>query len=146
MTVASEQEASEQEAFVLLQRAASELMEGLVRLLKPHGLSAPQYNVLRILRGVHPSAMACGEVGERMISREPDMTRLLDRMEKAGWVKRCRGKEDRRVVEAGITASGLALLKRLDEAVAALHREQFAALGEQRRGKLTKLLGGLLES
>ena len=136
----------EQEAFVVLQRAAAALMEDLARLLKAHGVSPVQYNILRILRGVHPEAMACGEVGDRMIAREPDVTRLLDRMEKQGWVKRCRGKEDRRVVEVGVTESGLALLQRLDEPVQSLHREQFARLGEQSTARVARLLSGLVES
>lgn len=136
----------EQEAFAVLQRAASGLMEELARMLRPHGVSAAQYNILRILRGAHPEALACGEVGERMISREPDITRLLDRMEKQGWVRRCRGKQDRRVVKVGIEEGGLALLRQLDGAVLALHREQFARLGEQKTERLARLLGGLIES
>jgi DNA-binding MarR family transcriptional regulator len=138
--------APEQEAFVVLQRAASALMEELARLLKAQGVSPVQYNILRILRGVHPGALACGEVGNRLISREPDVTRLLDRMEKQGWVKRRRGKDDRRVVEVEITGSGLTLLKGLDGAVRELHRAQFARLGEQRTEKVARWLSALVES
>jgi DNA-binding MarR family transcriptional regulator len=86
--------------------------------------------------------LACGEVAERMISRDPDMTRLLDRLEKRGLIERCRGKLDRRVVKARITASGLKLLSGLDGVVAKAHREQLGHLGA---GKLKQLIA-LLEA
>lgn len=136
----------EQEAFVRLQRAASSQLEELVRLLKPHGLSAPQYNVLRILRGAKDEALTCSDIAARMISHDPDITRLLNRMEARGWVSRCRGESDRRNVKASITAAGLSLLKELDSPVAALHRRQFAKLGGANSASLLKLLDLLVES
>ena len=80
--------------------------------LKPHGLSPTQYNALRILRGAGVDGLPCTEVGARMISRDPDITRLVDRLEKRGLVTRGRGTEDRRVVRARITTAGLELLRR----------------------------------
>lgn len=136
----------EQDAFVTLQRAAARLMDGIAELLKPYGLRPPQYNVLRILRGAHPEQLNCREIAARMITREPDLTRLLDRLEAAGLVTRTRQSPDRRIVRVGITASGLELLRQLDAPVLALHRSQFAALGPSRLTILARLLRRLLES
>lgn len=136
----------EQEAFVQFQRAASRLMEDVARLLKPAGLRPTQYNVLRILRGARPEPLSCGEISGRMITREPDLTRLLDRLETAGLVSRCRGDEDRRVVRVAITPAGLALLKSLDAPMLALHRRQFSSLGERKTALLTRITSGLAES
>ena len=115
----------EQDAYVALQRAAAALLEELAQLLKPHGLSATQYNVLRILRGARPELLSCGEIASRLIAKDPDLTRLLDRLAGLGWIERSRGQADRRVVRAGITAEGVGLLKSLDGEIAALHRRQF---------------------
>ncbi len=136
----------EQEAFVQFQRAASRLMEDVARLLKPAGLRPTQYNVLRILRGARPEPLSCGEISGRMITREPDLTRLLDRLETAGLVSRCRGDDDRRVVRVAITPAGLALLKSLDAPMLALHRRQFSSLGERKTTLLTRITSGLAES
>lgn len=134
---------AEQDAFVSLQRAAAALHEEMVQFLKPHGLSPTQYNVLRILRGARPELLSCGEIAGRLIARDPDLTRLLDRLAQRGWLHRSRGQADRRVVRAGITAEGLALLKSLDSAVVAIHRRQFSALGEKKTSTLAKLLSQL---
>src|ERR1700674_2592804 len=93
----------EAQVFVSLLRTADALARGAESLLKPTGLSATQYNVLRILRGAGKEGLACREVGCRMISRDPDITRLLDRMESRGLIARARGEEDRRVVKTRIT-------------------------------------------
>jgi DNA-binding MarR family transcriptional regulator len=136
----------EQEAFVQLQRAASRLNDDVARLLKPAGLRPTQYNVLRILRGARPDPLSCGDITARMITREPDLTRLLDRLETAGLVSRCRGNEDRRVVRVAISPQGLALLKSLDAPMLALHRRQFSTLGDKKTALLTNLAAGLAES
>src|SRR5919108_1101542 len=88
----------EEEAFLNLQRTADALLHGLEAALKPAGLSPSQYNVLRILRGAEAEGLACREVGERMVTRDPDITRLLDRLEARGLVMRARDREDRRVI------------------------------------------------
>ena len=90
------------------------------QVIKTAGLTAAQYNVLRILRGAGRDGLACREIGERMISRDPDITRLLDRMEKRSLITRERQSDDRRVVKTSITPEGLELLKTLDRPVSAL--------------------------
>jgi DNA-binding MarR family transcriptional regulator len=91
----------------------------LTAAVAPHGITLAQYNVLRILRGVHPAPHTCSEVGARLVDRTPDVTRLLDRLERLGLVARRRAAHDRRVVEVAITDDGLALLAGLDAPVAA---------------------------
>lgn len=130
----------EHEVFLAIQRVASELAQGVAELLKPRGLSAAQYNVLRILRGAGEVGLACGEVADRLITRDPDMTRLLDRLEGQGLVTRARSAADRRVVTTRITDQGLAVLAELDEPLAALHRHQLGHLGEEKLAALLALL------
>ncbi|MBI2001162.1 MAG: MarR family transcriptional regulator [candidate division NC10 bacterium] len=130
----------EHEAFVNLQRTADALMQGVAATLKPAGLSPTQYNVLRILRGAGPDGLACREIGERMITKDPDVTRLLDRLEERGLVTRTRDRADRRVITTRITKKGVALLNELDEPVAQLHAEQLRHLGDQRLRSLITLL------
>lgn len=108
-------------------------------MLKTEDLSSTQYNVLRILRGV-PDGLPCGEIANRMITRDPDITRLLDRLEKRSLVSRCRETEDRRTVLTRITPEGLKLLARLDEPVVAAHRRQLGHLGRERLRALRELL------
>lgn len=83
--------------------------------LKGHGITPRQYNVLRIVRGAGHQGMPCGEIGARLISRVPDVTRLLDRMEKAGWIERRRNTPDRRLVMIHLTTAGQQLVDDLDE-------------------------------
>ena len=129
----------EEEAFLDLLRTTDMLSRGLVRLIKAEGLSGTQYNVLRILRGA-PEGLACGDIASRMITRDPDVTRLLDRLEKRGLVSRCRETKDRRTVMTRITPAGLKLLSRLDEPVQGTHRKQLGHLGRQRLRALAELL------
>ena len=131
----------EDEVFVKLLRAATAVSQEAEKLLKSHGLSPEQYNVLRILRGAEPLGLACREIGERMITRDPDMTRLLDRLEGRGLVTRERQKDDRRVVKTRITSTGLEILGRLDQPVRDLHKRQFLHMPPTR----LKALAGLLE-
>jgi len=126
--------------FVSLQKTADALALEAEQLLKPHGLTGTQYNVLRILRGAEPAGLPCSAIGERMISHDPDMTRLLDRMEKRGLITRARQTDDRRVVKARITRAGLALLKSLDQPVRELHQRQFGHLPATRLNALADLL------
>ena len=92
----------EEAAFLDLLRTTDMLSRRLAPVLKTADLSATQYNVLRILRGT-PEGLACGEVANRMITRDPDITRLLDRLEKQGLISRCREAKDRRMVLTRIT-------------------------------------------
>lgn len=131
---------AEHQVFLAIQRAASALSAPVADLLREAGLSAAQYNVLRILRGAPEEGLACGEVADRLVTRDPDMTRLLDRLEKSGLIVRSREKADRRVVTTRITGEGLRLLAQLDEPVADLHRRQLSHLGKARLAQLASLL------
>lgn len=130
----------EAQVFVGLLRAADALTRGAEALLKPSGLSGTQYNVLRILRGAGADGLACREVGCRMISRDPDITRLLDRLEVRGLISRTRGEDDRRVVRTFITQEGLRILAKLDAPVYELHRRQFRQLSPKKLRQLSRLL------
>ena len=104
----------EEELLVSLLRTGDVLHERFEQIIRPFNISMTQYNVLRILRGAEPTGRTCGEIGERMIAREPDVTRLLERLDKAGLVKRSRDSQDRRVVVTRITAGGLKLLDEVE--------------------------------
>jgi DNA-binding MarR family transcriptional regulator len=129
----------EEVVFLDLVRTTEMLSRPLAQLLKAEDLSSQQYNVLRILRG-SPDGLTCGEIGNRMISRDPDITRLLDRMEKRKLVSRTRDDKDRRVVLTCITESGLELLARLDHPIRDTHRKLLGHLGPERLGALRNLL------
>jgi DNA-binding MarR family transcriptional regulator len=129
----------EEAAFLDLLRTTDLLSRGLVRLLKDEDISSTQYNVLRILRGAL-DGLPCGEIASRMITRDPDVTRLLDRLEKRRLISRSREAKDRRTVVARITAEGLKLLARLDGPVQATHRDQLGHLGGNRLRALAQLL------
>jgi DNA-binding MarR family transcriptional regulator len=130
----------EDQTFIALQKTADTLGQEAEQLLKANSLTGAQYNVLRILRGAEPAGLACSDIGERMISHDPDMTRLLDRMEKRGMITRERQTDDRRVVKTRITSDGLGLLKRLDQPVRELHKRQFRHLPAARLKTLAELL------
>ncbi len=129
----------EEAAFLDLLRTTDMLSRGLVAILKPEDLSSTQYNVLRILRGA-PEGLPCGEIAKRMITRDPDITRLLDRLEKRGLISRSREARDRRTVMARITGAGLKLLARFDEPIQEAHRKQLGHLGRERLRLLMDLL------
>jgi DNA-binding MarR family transcriptional regulator len=129
----------EEVLFLDLLRTTDMLTRALDRILKSSALSATQYNVLRILRGTL-EGLPCGEIASRMITRDPDITRLLDRLEKRELISRCRETKDRRMVMARITPQGLRLLAQLDEPVKETHRKQLGHLGRERLRGLTELL------
>jgi len=130
---------AEEAAFLDLLRTCDLLSRGPAQVLRTEDLSATQYNVLRILRGA-PEGLPCGEIANRMITRDPDVTRLLDRLEKRGLISRWRETADRRMVMARITEGGLKLLDRLDEPVQVTHRRQLGHLGRERLQALAELL------
>ena len=130
----------EEEAFVSLVRTADELSGRGAEMLKQHGLSPTQYNALRILRGAGANGLACREVAERMINRDPDITRLVDRLERRGLVARSRGQKDRRVITTRITGAGRDLLRALDRPVEEFQRQLLGHMGEQRLRSLLRLL------
>jgi len=132
--------ALEDHIFVAILKTADALSQEAEQLIKSAGLTMAQYNVLRILRGAESEGLLCRGISERMISRDPDITRLLDRMENHGWITRHREKEDRRVVETRITEEGLATLKKLDQPVRDLHKGQFRHMSAPQLKTLAKLL------
>jgi DNA-binding MarR family transcriptional regulator len=135
----------EAQVFIALQKLADALTQEAEQLLKAHNLTGAQYNVLRILRGAEPEGLACSNISDRMISHDPDMTRLLDRMEKRALITRQRQKDDRRVVKTRITPAGLELLKGLDEPVREVHKRQFQHLPAARLKALAELLDQVLQ-
>ena len=130
----------EDQVFVAILKAADALGQQAERLIRTAGLTGTQYNVLRILRGAGPEGLACRAIGDRMITHDPDITRLLDRMEKRGLISRERQKDDRRVVKTRITPEGLDLIKPLDQPVRDLHKQQFRHVARTRLRTLHDLL------
>jgi DNA-binding MarR family transcriptional regulator len=126
--------------FVALLKAADVVGQQAAQLLKSAALTGAQYNVLRILRGAEPGGLPCRAIGAAMISRDPDITRLLDRMEKRGLVTRERQTDDRRVVKTQVTLEGLRILKTLDQPVHELHQQQFQHMAAARLKQLEELL------
>ena len=130
----------EQEVYLNLLRTGEALSQRVEKLLRASDLSGTQYNVLRILRGAGRQGLTCGETAERMVTHDPDITRLLDRLEKRELIIRARDALDRRVVTTRITADGLRLLAGLDKPLAELHRGLFGHVSRQDLKKLSSLL------
>lgn len=130
----------ENRIFIALLQSADALTQEAEQLVKTSELTGAQYNVLRILRGAEPEGLPCRAIADRMISHDPDMTRLLDRMEKRGLITRARQTDDRRVVKTRITPQGLGLLKTLDQPVHDLHEHQFRHMSAARLKMLFDLL------
>lgn len=136
----------EDEAFLNLVRTTELLRREVMELFKPHDLTHAQYNVLRILRGAlretdaQARARTCGDIASRLVTFEPDVTRLLDKLERQELITRERDAADRRVVRSRITDKGLALLATLDEPIVALQRERLGRLGPERLATLIELL------
>ena len=130
----------QEEAILALARTADQLAVPMNEILRDANLSASQYNVLRILRGSAPEGLPCGDISERMVRRDPDLTRLLDKLEARGLVIRTRGTADRRVVLAAITEEGLALLKTLDAPVQASVKGALSHVPDERLRTLIKIL------
>ena len=131
----------EAEVYLSLRLTAQQAREPWATFLKAKtGLSTTQYNLLRILQGAHPGGLTCGEVAERMINRDPDVTRLVDRLEKRQLVTRARDTADRRVVRVFIAKAGLATLKSLDKVAARFPKQILGHLGRKRLRELRALL------
>ena len=130
----------EELVFLSALRTVDRLLEPEAVLLRAHDLSFAQYNVLRILRGARDAGLSCGEIAERMVHRDPDVTRLLDRLAARDLVQRARSENDRRVVLSWITYEGLAVLKTLDAPIASLHREQLSHMNREQLETLAELL------
>jgi DNA-binding MarR family transcriptional regulator len=131
----------EQEVVLNVMRTAGALRKGIAEVLRPFDLSAPQYNILRILRGATgQDGIPCTEIGDRLVSRDPDVTRLLDRLEKRALVVRGRSSTDRRVVNARITKKGQDLVTELDEPMANVHAGQLSHMKRKDLRALVDLL------
>jgi DNA-binding MarR family transcriptional regulator len=130
----------EEEAALNIARTAEVLGQASASFFREYDLSPTQYNVLRILRGAEPSGATCSQIAERLINHDPDVTRLLDRLESRGFIGRDRSKEDRRVVRVRITADGLELVGRIDRPLRAFLK---ARLGKLDQSELTSLIGQL---
>ena len=129
------------EAHLSIMRTAAELEHAMESAVKPHGITATQYNVLRILRGAGPEGLCRHEIGTRMLRRVPDVTRLIDRMEEMTLVARERAGRDRRFVTTRITDAGLKVLAALDPVVDRLTDAQMSHLGDARLRTLVEWLG-----
>jgi DNA-binding MarR family transcriptional regulator len=130
----------EEEAILSIARTAAVIEHTGAEALKPFNLTITQYNVLRILRGAGGEGLCRNEVGERLVTRVPDVTRLLDRMEAAGLIVRQRGGADRRFVSTRITEKGLRLLEKIDRELPAIHARQLGHVGQKRLRELIGLL------
>lgn len=137
---------AEQEALLAIRMVAARLLAPWEQFLKANAdLSTSQYNVLRILRGSHPQRLTCGTISERTIARDPDVTRLVDRLHARGLVTRARSAQDRRVVEVGISDKGLALLRTLDPHAEAMPRALIGHIGKPKLRQVADLMAGILD-
>jgi len=133
-------ESLEVEAALNIAAVSQRIYDHVGDLFKSVDLSPPQYNALRILRGAGKEGRTCNEIGERMLNRVPDVTRLLDRLEARGLVSRCRETTDRRVVRVWITEAGLRLIAGLDAPLIGLHKRNLGHMGEKKLRQLISLL------
>ena len=130
----------EEALYLSLLRTAEWLSRGVTETLSRADLTPTQYNALRILRGAGSEGVSCSEVSERMVTKDSDITRLLDRLEARGLVSREREAKDRRRIATRITDEGLRVLAELDAPIAEMHRSQLSLLGEKQLASLSKLL------
>jgi DNA-binding MarR family transcriptional regulator len=133
----------EQECFLNIERTGAVLHDAFERMLRPFGVSATQFNVLRILRGAGPDGLCRNEVRDRLVTRMPDVTRLLDRMEEAGLVTRVRSTADRRQVRTRLTPRGREVVDALDRPVAEEHHRRLGHLSHEQQRTLIELLSAL---
>ncbi len=131
----------EQEVVLNIMRTATAFRQGIADALRPFDLSAPQYNILRILRGAtEGDGLPCSEISGRLVTRDPDVTRLLDRLEERGLVTRGRSSEDRRVVNARITRRGHDLVDQIDRPMSDAHAGQLSHMKRKDLRALIDLL------
>jgi len=134
------EETPEREIYLLLQHLSGELVHELAMLLKPAGVTPEQYHVLRVLQDAGSAGTPLSTIAEQSPAGDPDVTRMLDRLEERGLAKRARDAADRRVVTARLTADGRQLLRKLEAPVSALHARQLGPLGERGLAELRRLL------
>jgi DNA-binding MarR family transcriptional regulator len=130
----------QEEASLNIARTYAVLEHAMVQALKPFDITPTQYNVLRILRGAGDEGLCRNAVGERLIRRVPDVTRLLDRMEEDGLIARVRDGQDRRFVSTHLAAKGRTILERLDTEICGIHRQHLGHLSDEQLTQLIELL------
>ena len=130
----------EEEALLNLMRTADCLQREFQRVSREWGVTSTQYNVLRILRGSHPRGLTCSAIGDRMITAEPDITRLLARLKALKLIRQQRDRQDRRVVWTQISEAGLELLRQMDPTVRHTPQKLLGHLSEHDLAELTRLL------
>jgi DNA-binding MarR family transcriptional regulator len=133
-------ETAKQDVFLRILRLAEGLTQRIGTALAPFELTLTQYSALDALRHAAPDGLACGEIADRLVARDPDITRLLDRLELRGLISRSRQRPDRRVVRTQITVTGLQLIRAIDNTVGALHERHLAPIGKRNLAALTSLL------
>jgi DNA-binding MarR family transcriptional regulator len=136
----------EEEAMLNVLRTAEVLQRAIADFLNGFGLSPAQYNVLRILRGAGPAGATCSQIGKRMLTHDPDITRLLDRMEARGLIARARDGADRRAVITRITETGLRLVGEIDRPVKDLFQTRLRKMGRDEFASLTAQLEKVREA
>ncbi len=136
----------EEEAVLNISRTAEVLNRQMAEFLKTYGLSPTQYNVLRILRGAGRDGITCSELGGRLVTADPDITRLLDRMETRGLVRRERSKEDRRVVVVTAAKDGLDLVDSMDQPVQAMLKKGIGKMKKKQLQEIIELLEQVREA
>ena len=129
-----------EEAALNVVRTNAMLHDAFDKVVKPYGITATQYNVLRILRGAGDAGLSRNDVRDRLLTRMPDATRLLDRMEAAGLISRARGETDRRLVTTRLTRRGREMVNELDPVIARLHKSTLGHLTEKQLTTLNSLL------
>jgi len=130
----------EEEALLNLMRTADCLHRAFHRKTRDWGITSTQYNVLRILRGAQPDGLTCSAIGARMITAEPDITRLLSRLKALKYVRQQRDKRDRRVVWTQISETGLELLREMEPVIQRLPGELLGHLEKAEVAELIRLL------
>ena len=131
---------TEEEAFLNIMRTSDCLHRAFQRKIRPWSITSTQYNVLRILRGAQPHGLTCSAIGDRMITAEPDITRLLARLKTLKLIRQQRDKQDRRVVWTQISSTGLELLSRMDGDISQIPKDLLGHLNEDNLQQLIRLL------
>jgi DNA-binding MarR family transcriptional regulator len=134
-----------EELLLTLVRTAADIEHQMAQDFRPFGLTATQYNVLRILRGAGPEGLCRHEIGDRLVRQVPDVTRLLDRMEESGLIVRERGSVDRRYVSTRLTPQGLTLVNKLDAEITEMQDRRVGHMSEKQMKSLLELLEELRE-
>jgi DNA-binding MarR family transcriptional regulator len=130
----------EQEAYLNLVRTHALLSDEVAELFKQHHLSQPLYNVLKVVARVGDAGMPSQSIAQYMVARDPDITRLVDRLQKDGLIERERDDQDRRIVRVRVTPSGLDAIEKLDPLIWKLHQQQLGHLNQEQIELLNQLL------